>query len=301
MSNTDIVGAYRAWLESWGAATKTIKARTGVAAMLLRTYGAEGLTSDNLQEWMARKKPNGMELSAWSRATYYTHVRDFCAWLNAAGYLRHDPSSSLKQPRKPHSLPRPLTDVDVDRVMTAATGRTWDWLLIALLSGLRAHEIAKVRGEDVSPEGIYVEGKGGTKANIPIHPDLWQMALRYPRAGWWFPNSKGSHVSGHLVTVEVSKLFDSLGLAGSVHRMRHTYGTRLLRGGTDIRTVQRLMRHASLQTTAGYLAVVDNQATAAIAQLPSPVGVSGCNGTPRDRLVRAPEPTGDPEPDRPRP
>lgn len=269
MNNSDIVGAYHAWLESWGAAEKTIKARTGVARMLLDTYGAAGMTTGNLQAWMARKKPNGQDLSAWSRATYYTHVRDFCAWLNAAGYLRDDPSSGLKQPRKPHSLPRPLTDTDVGRVLGAATGRTRDWLLIPLLSGLRAHEIAKVRGEDVSPEGIYVEGKGGVKANIPIHPELWQMAMRYPRAGWWFPNNKGGHVSGHLVTVEVSKLFDSLGLSGSVHRMRHTYGTRLLRGGTDIRTVQRLMRHASLQTTAGYLAVVDNQATAAINLLPS--------------------------------
>lgn len=268
-----IVAQYEAWMRSWGAAEKTIAARTRIATVLLAEFGLAGITTANLEEWMARPKrlPDGSEVkrSDWTRATYHAHIRDFCAWLHAAGHLYDDPAGDLKRPRRPHSLPRPLTDADVARVLAAASGRLRDWLLIPLLSGLRAHEIAKLRGEDVSTEGIYVQGKGGVQANIPIHPELWAMAQRYPRAGWWFPNGDGNHVSGHHITVQVGALFDSLGLHGSVHRMRHTYATRLLRAGVDIRTVQRLMRHASLQTTAGYLAVVDTQAAAAIALLPS--------------------------------
>ena len=55
---------------------------------------------------------------------------------------------------------------------------------------------------------------------------------------------------------------------GSAHSLRHWYATQLLREGADIRVVQQLMRHASLATTAGYLAVESDALTAAVAALP---------------------------------
>jgi integrase/recombinase XerD len=46
-----------------------------------------------------------------------------------------------------------------------------------------------------------------------------------------------------------------MGISGSIHRCRRVYGTRLLRAGVNIRTVQQLMRHSNLDTTAAYTAV----------------------------------------------
>jgi site-specific recombinase XerD len=144
-----------------------------------------------------------------------------------------------------------------------------DWIVLALLAGLRVHEIAKIRGEDVSRDGIYVKGKGGVEAVLPIHPDLWAMAQRYPRRGWWFPSHMGGHVEGDTISAHVSALFGPLGIDGSTHRLRHVYGTRLLRSGVHVRRVQRLMRHGSLETTALYTAVDEDELQAAINLLPS--------------------------------
>lgn len=267
-----VTAEYERWLRSWGASEKTVKARVNLARSRLAAWGLDGLTAANITDFLARPKANGEPLSSWSKATYHANLRDFCAWLVAADYLVDSPMDdpNVRKPKRPKSRPRPLSEAEVGQVLARAVGRTRDWVVIALYSGLRAHEIAKLRGEDVSPDGIYVEGKGGTVETLPCHPDIWEIAQRHPRNGWWFPNRDGSdHVSSDVVTMAVSRLFDELNIEGSIHRLRHVYGTRLLRAGAHIRRVQRLMRHANLETTALYTAVDEDELRDAIYMLPS--------------------------------
>ena len=262
-----LLGDYEEWLRSWGAAPKTVKARVNLARGRLAAWGLEGLTPANITAWLGRE-----DLSKWSRATYHANLKDFCAWLVAAGHLSESPMDdpNVRKPKRPKSRPRPLSEPEVTRVMKVATGRTRDWLVLALCAGLRAHEIAKLRGEDVNMDGIFVLGKGGVEDTLPCHPDIWAMTQRYPRTGWWFPNQSGTdHVTADVVTVAVSRLFTSQAIEGSIHRMRHVYGTRLLRSGANIRRVQRLMRHATLETTALYTAVDEDELREAINLLPS--------------------------------
>lgn len=267
-----LIDAYRGWLLSWGAADKTISARTQLAARVLAEWGLDGFTPAHVQEFMGRPKKDGQALSRWSRATYYNNLKDFCGWLVACDHIAESPMDdpSIKTPRRPKKRPRPLTEIEVDLVLRHARGRTRDWIVLALNTGLRAHEVAKIRGQDVSLEGVHVQGKGDVSTMLPCHPDVWTMAQRYPRHGWWFPNRAGSGpVTPTVVTMGVHRLFDSLGIDGSIHRCRHVYGTRLLRQGTNIRKVQHLMRHASLETTALYTAVDEDELRDAVLMLPS--------------------------------
>lgn len=256
-----IVDEYAKWLASWSESEKTLQARRTVAATVVREFGLAGLTVENLQQFVGR--PN---LSRWSRATYTSHLNDFCSWLVATERLAANPIADdrFRKPKRPSALPRPLSEAEVDRVLDAAEGRTRDWILFALLAGLRAHEIAKIRGEDITQAEIFVEGKGKVRATIPTHPDIWSMTERYPRRGFWFPGRTDGHLSAQSVSINVGALFRDLGISGSIHRCRHVYGTRLLRSGANIRTVQKLMRHASLATTAGYTAVDEDEMRAAI-------------------------------------
>lgn len=57
------------------------------------------------------------------------------------------------------------------------------------------------------------------------------------------------------VSTRTTRLFAANGIEGSIHRCRHTYATRLLRAGVNIRVVQELMRHKSLASTQIYTAV----------------------------------------------
>lgn len=260
-----MIDQYGQWMRSWGASDKTIIARTTLARARLAEWGLEGFTPANVQEFLGRDP----DWSRWTRVTYHNHIKSFCEFLVAGGYLDASPMTIVRMGRRPVGVPRPLSEEQVAQILAVATGRTRDWLTIALSTGLRAHEIAKLRGEDITASGIYVLGKGEKEAVLPIHPDIWAMAQRYPRTGYWFPSPAGGHVQANTISGIVSRLFSSLGIEGSIHRCRHVYGTRLLRTGMHIRNVQKLMRHGRLETTALYTAVDEDELQAAINMLPS--------------------------------
>ena len=259
-----LVDQYAAWMRSWGAADKTIQARTIMARGRLTAWNLEGFTPEHIQAFLGRPR-----LSKWTRSTYHSHLKSFCEFLVAGGWLNTSPMEDVRKSRRPRSTPRPLAEHELALVLSTATGRNRDWILLALDAGLRAHEIAKICGEDVTPEGIFVNGKGDVEAVLPTHPDIGAMATRYPRQGYWFPSPYGGHIKAETVSHAVSALFTSLGIKGSIHRVRHNYGTRLLRNGENIRRVQKLMRHATLETTALYTAVDEDELREAIYRLPS--------------------------------
>ncbi len=260
------MGEYESWMTSWGAAPSTIRGRKVIAQKALREFGLEGLTSAAIGTLLSGtpSKP----LKPWSRSTYHANLSDFCAWLLAQGYIDENPMDEVKQPKRPRPAPRPLTEAEIVRVLAGTEAPMRDWIILALYAGLRAHEVAKLRGEDVSPEGIYVVGKGGVAATLPCQPQIAELAERYPSAGYWFPAPNGEPIEAREVSLRVGTRFEELGIEGSLHRCRHAFATRLLRNGVNIRKVQRLMRHANLETTATYTAVDEDELMRAVMTLP---------------------------------
>ena len=140
---------------------------------------------------------------------------------------------------------------------------------------MRVHEIAKIRGEDISPVAgtITITGKGGRTDTLPAHQLVLQQASYYPRRGLWFPSPGNQTVPVRAKTVSavISQAFDRADAPATAHQLRHYFATSLLRAGTDSRVVQSLMRHESLATTGRYLAVNTDQQRAALSGLhPTP-------------------------------
>ena len=116
-------------------------------------------------------------------------------------------------------------------------------VLLAALAGLRVHEIAKVRGEDVDIDDrtLRVTGKGGRSDTLPLHPLLVAAALTMPTRGWWFPaNSRrpGDHVHPKSVSDIIGQAMRRAGIVGTPHALRHSYGRRSRgdRGGSAHRS-----------------------------------------------------------------
>lgn len=256
---------YASWMRSWGAAESTITKRLVLAHVIADRYpDPASVTAEALGDFLADPA-----FSPWTRSTYYNHLRSLFGWLAETGAVASDPTATMRRPRTPAAKPRPLTATEAHAALTAATGHPRTWLLLGMYAGLRAHETAKLRGEDVTEHSLFVRGKGGKDSMLPTHPVLWEVAQHYPRTGWWFPSryTEHEHVCSQTISTSITRLFRQLGIEGSYHRCRHLFGTNLLRSGNNLRVVQDLMRHSSLATTAAYLGVDEDERRKAIERL----------------------------------
>ncbi|MGV0792997.1 tyrosine-type recombinase/integrase [Mycolicibacterium sp. XJ1819] len=256
----------------------TASERMRVVAQFAEETGVPAHTAQpiDLVRWLGKHT----EWSASTTATYHSYLRAFYCWLNVMEYRADNPMIKLASPRYPDRVPRPVSDDDLVRLLTTRMHhRTRVMVMLAALAGLRVSEIARVRGEDIDVTGprIYVSGKGGSKHWLPLHPLLVAAATTMPRRGWWFPaNSRrpGDHVHPKSVSDIIGQAMRRAGARGTPHSLRHWFGTTSLEDGADLRTVQELLRHKQLNTTAIYTKVPDVRRHRAVERLDPYRGVA---------------------------
>ena len=251
-----------------GRADRTVRDGLGTMRMLERHADktVEQLQAVDVSRFLGRP-----ELGPSSRTAYFSAIRGFFTWFAQNGGA--DVTARLPRPRSPRGTPRPVSTERLRRLLGIPMHhRTQIMVLLAALAGLRVHEIAKVRGEDVDIDDrtLRVTGKGGRSDTLPLHPLLVAAALTMPTRGWWFPaNSRrpGDHVHPKSVSDIIGQAMRRAGIVGTPHALRHWYGSNLVATGADLRTAQTLLRHANLQTTAIYIAVADGKRVEAIDRL----------------------------------
>lgn len=251
---------YENWMLEQGLRPKTIEQRMGFAAWRHREWKTWHVSSGTIAGWLS-------QYSGWTALTYHSHLCSIYKWLVESAAIEASPMDIVRRPPTPRPKPKPLSPAQVEAVLDGVTGHLRTWMLLALLAGLRVHEIAKLRGEDIDEATIFVDGKGGQSASVPTHPVLWELAKTYPRIGMWFPSPArpGETYSPDHISGQIADRFRAAGVEkGSIHRLRATYGTTLRRSGVDVRVIQLLMRHSSLATTEHYLGVDDDECAAAI-------------------------------------
>lgn len=236
--------------------------------------GNTGLMPDELDplaisQWLAIK-PN--PVTRWS---YYTCIKAFFRWRVISGRQDSSPLEHMPAPKRPKYYPRPLAPEHVQTVLAGPLRlKTRVAILLAAYEGLRVHEIAKIHGRDYdrTSNQLTVLGKGRQLAIIPIHGALIPFLTQMPVKSWWFPQYAhgGGPVQPNSISATIKRAFARHGIDMKPHQLRHTYGTQLLAAGVDLRIVQELMRHESIQSTALYTQVTNAQLEDAINQLNSP-------------------------------
>lgn len=276
VSDTDaptiLVEAWEASMQGQGLSARTITERIRVITQLATTTGTDpaALTPQTISTWLATLP------TAATKNAYFTVLRAWSKWLVQSDHRVDDPTTRVPKPRTPPGHPRPVTDTQLDAVLALPLRQdTRTKIILAAYAGMRVHEIAKIRGEDISPvaETITITGKGGRTDTLPAHQLILQQASNYPRRGLWFPSPKDPAVPVRAKTVSrvISDAFDRADAPATAHQLRHYFATSLLRAGTDSRVVQSLMRHESLATTGRYLAVdVEQQRNALSGLIPAP-------------------------------
>lgn len=115
------------------------------------------------------------------------------------------------------------------------------WSLMAY-AGLRIHEAIKCKPSDLREGRLHVVGKGSKAAALPISSLLREEVSRLP--DWSFEGM--TREKSRLALVKAAKEF---GGAPTNHRFRHSFASNLIRGGANVKAVQLLMRHSTIQMT----------------------------------------------------
>ncbi len=205
-------------------------------------------------------------------------VRGLFAYLYDEGSLRVDPSARLKGGARGRSLPKPLSEADVARLIDAVPAASAidlrDRALLELLYGTGAR-VSEAVGLELShlnfDEGlILVTGKGNKQRLVPLGDSLRDALRDYLGPGGRstllagrkstrvFINARSGPLTRQGVDLIVHKRALNVGIDRkrvSAHVFRHSCATHMLAHGADIRVVQELLGHASIATTQIYTAV----------------------------------------------
>jgi integrase/recombinase XerC len=275
------VARHLEWCAQRNLRPSYITVRRQQLALLERTLGKpiETATADDLELWYADL---ATRIEPAARGRYLSHASNFYRWMVRSRLRDDDPTVRLMQPRLQRRLPRPISDRDLIPALLNAPDRVRPWMLLGLLAGLRACEIANLRGEDINWDLnmiVIVEGKGGKQRLVPLHPEVAAELDDLPRQGWLFPH--WDHPKRPMrpwnVSHGVNFFLHSIGVEATFHQFRHRFATDVFAATKDLRLTQELLGHADPRTTAGYAAWDRSAATAAIEQLKIP-----CLGLPVD-------------------
>lgn len=263
--SNQIADAITAW-KQWQAVTcceNTVRQRMDtlerlrehVARQLGATYDDVDpmrITTEQVARYLSRT------LSANSRNVYYRNLRSWFGWLHKTGRIDHDPMIDIAMPRGTKGIPRPLTMNEVAKAFEGADQQLRAMMALALFEGLRAHEVAAFRGDQIRDEQIVLVGKGGRPARLPLASQMMEIVAEMPTQGWWFPSRYPGrdHIRPEWVSKVVGDRLRKIGIAkGAIHRFRHTFGTEVYGSSGNIVATRELLRHESIQTTMIYVDV----------------------------------------------
>ncbi|MDR1469893.1 MAG: tyrosine-type recombinase/integrase [Spirochaetaceae bacterium] len=221
----------------------------------------------------------GRPLSAEAVNTAFHAVSTLFALFFKVGVIEEDPCLSLRLTLPEHTGPkrRPLTRKEIShffsRIDVTRLSGLKDRALFELMysSGLRVSEAAALKtGEiDFQNRQMLIHGKGGHERVVPFSEYAKTILLQYQRrkkivSPYLFPGSayKSSgresgkeHIRSETITLRFRKLlrrFDMDKRGISCHSLRHSAATHLLENGADIRVIQQLLGHKSIETTVRY-------------------------------------------------
>jgi integrase/recombinase XerD len=171
-------------------------------------------------------------------------------------------------------IPQVLSPESVTKLLEAPLSRDRFYLRDRAIletmyaTGSRASEVVSLQRTDLHLDSSFLKycGKGNKQRIVPLgrhaitalqsyleefRPKLVQNA---PDAPWVFVSRGGRQLTREMLWVLVKKYVQRAGLNSKVspHTLRHSFATHLLAGGADLRTVQEMLGHSSIQTTQRY-------------------------------------------------
>ena len=231
----------------------------------------DAFTLDALRRWLADAMSAGKSRATLARRT--AAARAFSTWAYRQGYISTDAAARLKAPKVNRPLPTVVKGERAGELVEAGTAddahpaeylRDRAMLELLYATGIRVGELTGLNLGDVDlARGLaHVTGKGNKQRVVPFGDEAaaavseWLEFGREELAGdtpAMFVGSRGGRIDQRQVRRIVERAGQRAGVENvSPHTLRHTTATHMLEGGADLRVVQEMLGHTSLQTTQIY-------------------------------------------------
>ncbi len=231
------------------------------------------VSSRELEGYLAELDRRGLQGSTRNRKVHT--LKTFFTWLVGQELLATSPAARLVAPRAIKKEPRYLSEEEYRQLLRACSHHTRDATIIEvfLQTGMRLSELARLTLRDIelpkritrdieSMGSVRVQRKGGKIDRIPLNYKACQALAAYLKVrpkvehdGLFLTKFK-TRMTTRAIEYMVTKYLSETGiLNASVHTLRHTMATHHVIRGTDLKTVQVTLGHASLATTTIYVSL----------------------------------------------
>jgi integrase/recombinase XerD len=239
----------------------------------IQAKGPDEITPSDVASFMARLSSEGT--SPRSIARSMAAVRGLHKYLMSDGLSHSDPTVNTEIPHGWKRLPKTLSSVDVDLLLSQPDTSTVlglrDKAMLELLyaTGLRASELVGLRMADVNLERgfLTVMGKGSKERAVPMgeiaiaairsYFPARQTLLHGRSADELFISSQRRGITRQMFWERIKFYAARAGIGTTIspHTLRHSFATHLLDNGADLRAVQAMLGHSDISTTQIYTQV----------------------------------------------
>lgn len=266
------------WMEQ-ALSVNTLDAYRGDLAQMSTWLKARGLTlraatRTDLLAYISHRVRHGARPRTTARLL--SSLRRFYRYLLREELIQDDPTALIDAPKIGRSLPKSLTEEQVEKLLRAPDStkslglRDRAMLETLYASGLRVSELVGLRTVQVSQsQGIVrVIGKGDKERLVPLGEEALSWIQRYLDTGRpallrqrasdvLFVTARGGSLTRQAFWHNIKRYALIAGIRHdlSPHTLRHAFATHLLNHGADLRVVQMLLGHADLSTTQIYTQV----------------------------------------------
>ena len=232
------------------------------------------LELSHIRSWLANQQTTGASRSTLARRI--VSMRAFTYWAASNGWIASDLGSQLAIPKRVQHLPEVLNVADAELVIQSLITRLAeeptdlhrrDLAMVEVLyaTGIRVSELCgmDLGNIDNSRNTVRVIGKGDKERVVPIGIPAMKALTDWITNGRpnlvnvssgsaVFLGSRGKRIDQRTAREVVYEAMKAVGSKMGPHGLRHTAATHLLEGGADLRSVQEILGHSSLQTTQIY-------------------------------------------------
>ncbi len=263
------------WMER-GLSPNTLAAYRADLTALSRWLAERGIpmmrtSRADLQDFIAWRVHAGARPR--STARQLSSFRRFFRYLVREAVVREDPTAQIAMPKIGRSLPKSLTEEEVEALLAAPVvsdplgNRDRAMLEVLYATGLRVSELVNLRHAQVNiNQGVIrILGKGNRERLIPLGEEAMRWLTEFANGArseillerqtdYLFPTRRGDRMTRQAFWHIIKRYARKSGISKelSPHTLRHAFATHLLNHGADLRVVQMLLGHSDLSTTQIY-------------------------------------------------